>query len=153
MQHFDRNQFSLLNSVGHLIAQLNQLKDRILELHVVDHGITAPQFKIILLISQGRGGTSGEFARLLNIDSGAMTRMLDRLEAKGLIVRERSQTDRRQIRIVLSAQGQVLAEQVPRIAADASNDLVATLSSDELAELQRLMKKLLVAAGAYQGED
>lgn len=148
MPHFDRERFSLQHSPGHLIALTNQLKDRLLERHLVEHGITAAQFKVVLLISQKLANTPADLVRLLNLDSGAMTRMLDRLEQKELIIRERSSEDRRQVCLTLTDSGRALGLLVPQIAADAINDLTGCLSRPELDELQRLLKKILMAADA-----
>lgn len=148
MPHFDREHFSLQHSPGHLIALTNQLKDRLLERHLVDHGVTAAQFKVVLLISQSRASTPADLVRLLNLDSGAMTRMLDRLEQKGLLRRERSNEDRRQVRLTLTEAGEAFGVRVPQIAADATNELTGCLTRSELDELQRLMKKMLMAADA-----
>lgn len=148
MPHFDRERFSLQHSPGHLIALINQLKDRILERHLVDHQITAAQFKVVLLISQQRASTPADLVRLLNLDSGAMTRMLDRLEHKGLLTRERSHADRRQVHLRLTESGEALGLLVPQIAADAINELTGCLTCSELDEFQRLMKKMLMAADA-----
>ncbi|WP_322978483.1 MarR family winged helix-turn-helix transcriptional regulator [Pseudomonas sp. C11] len=148
MPHFDRERFSLQHSPGHLIALINQLKDRMIERHLVDHQVTAAQFKVVLLVSQQRASTPAELVRLLNLDSGAMTRMLDRLEQKGLLTRERSQADRRQVYLRLTEAGEALGVQVPQIAADATNELTGCLTRAELDEFQRLMKKMLMAADA-----
>ena len=148
MPHFDRERFSLQHSPGHLIALINQLKDRLLERHLVDHDVTAAQFKIVLLISQERASSSADLVRLLSLDSGAMTRMLDRLEQKGLLTRERSIEDRRQVRLTLTQSGKALGVRVPQIAADATNELTGCLSRSELDEFQRLLKKMLMAADA-----
>lgn len=148
MPHFDRERFSLQHSPGHLIALINQLKDRLLERHLVDHEVTAAQFKIVLLISQERASSSADLVRLLSLDSGAMTRMLDRLEQKGLLTRERSIEDRRQVRLTLTESGKALGVRVPQIAADATNELTGCLSRSELDEFQRLLKKMLMAADA-----
>ncbi|UUD64547.1 MarR family transcriptional regulator [Pseudomonas seleniipraecipitans] len=148
MPHFDRERFSLQHSPGHLIALINQLKDRLLERHLVDHDVTAAQFKIVLLISQERASSSADLVRLLSLDSGAMTRMLDRLEQKGLLTRERSIEDRRQVRLTLTESGKALGVRVPQIAADATNELTGCLSRSELDEFQRLLKKMLMAADA-----
>jgi DNA-binding MarR family transcriptional regulator len=148
MPHFDREHFSLQHSPGHLIALINQLKDRILERHLVNHDITAAQFKVVLLVSQNRADTPADLVRLLNLDSGAMTRMLDRLEQKGLLTRERSHADRRQVHLRLTEAGDALGVLVPRIAADAINELTGCLTRAELDEFQRLTKKMLVAADA-----
>ncbi|TLX54320.1 MarR family transcriptional regulator [Stutzerimonas nosocomialis] len=148
MPHFDRNNYPVEQSLGHLIALINQLKDRILERHLSDHELTAAQFKVVLLMSRRFASTPAELCRALSLDSGAMTRMFDRLEAKDLLRRERSSTDRRQVQLVLTERGQALGERVPEIAADAMNELTECLSAAEVGEFQRLLTKMLGAADA-----
>ncbi len=54
------------------------------------HGVTAAQFKVLIIIAQFDVDTPAELCRNLSLDSGSMTRMLDRLEQKGLLARQRS---------------------------------------------------------------
>lgn len=76
-----------------------------------------------------------------------MTRMLDRLEQKDLVCRRRSEADRRQIRVELTDAGRQLADRLPHIGAEAMNQLVGVLEPAELADLERILMKVLVAAG------
>lgn len=76
-----------------------------------------------------------------------MTRMLDRLEQKDLIVRSRCPDDRRQVRVGLSEEGQKLADRLPHIGAAAMNELVGVLAPEELATLTAILTKVLLNAG------
>ena len=76
-----------------------------------------------------------------------MTRMLDRLEQKGFLVRQRSEGDRRQVQLKLTEQGQQLADRLPHIGADAMNELARAVTPDELKTLEYILKKILLAAG------
>jgi DNA-binding MarR family transcriptional regulator len=155
MTHFKPDHFSLRYSLGHLIHLVNSLKDRLLDKHLVAYDITSAQFKVLLILARQTADTPAELCRCLSLDSGAMTRMVDRLESKGLIARVRSTTDRRQVRLELTAQGHSLSEQIPQIAADAMNELTGELTRPEVDELERLLKKMLVPAGllpATEGE-
>ncbi|TWI52291.1 DNA-binding MarR family transcriptional regulator [Pseudomonas duriflava] len=147
MPHFNHDDFPLYQSVGHLIHLTNALKDRLLDKHLESHGITSAQFKVLLLLSRDDVNTPVGLCRCLSLDSGAMTRMLDRLEGKYLITRVRSTTDRRQVRLELTEQGRSLSQLIPQIAADALNDLTGALSSTELREFERLLRKVLTPAG------
>lgn len=130
-------------SLGVLIHLANQYKDRLVEQQVAQYGVTAAQFKVLLLLARDGLDTPAALCRALSLDSGAMTRMLDRLESKGLLVRERNAADRRQIRLQLSAQGQRFSEQIGRIASQVTHELTGRLTAEEVAELQRLLRKLL----------
>lgn len=155
MTRFKPDNFSLRYSLGHLIHLVNSLKDRLLDKHIVTYDITAAQFKVLLMLARNTADTPAELCRCLSLDSGAMTRMIDRLESKDLIARVRSTTDRRQVRLELTEQGHSLSKQIPQIAADAMNDLTGELTHSEVDELERLLKKILVPAGlvpANEGE-
>ena len=91
--------------------------------------------------------TPAELCRNLSLDSGSMTRMLDRLEQKNLLSRKRSELDRRQVQLVLTADGQRLADMLPHIGAQALNQLAGVLEPGELETLEQILKKILIAAG------
>lgn len=76
-----------------------------------------------------------------------MTRMLDRLEQKNLLIRQRSEADRRQVRLVLTDDGLALVDQLPTVGAAAMNELAAAISPQELHSLEQILKKILLAAG------
>jgi DNA-binding MarR family transcriptional regulator len=76
-----------------------------------------------------------------------MTRMLDRLEQKGFLARQRSEADRRQIQLVLTDEGQKLADLLPGIGSEAMNELAGAITPEELKTLESILKKILVAAG------
>lgn len=146
MKHFTPENFRSC-TIGLLMGRSSMVKDRILDAHLEPDGVTAAQFKVLIIVQQFDVDTPAELCRYLSLDSGSMTRMLDRLEQKGLIKRRRSEADRRQIRLELTDAGQRLADRLPHIGADAMNQLVGVLEPAELADLERILMKVLVAAG------
>ncbi|WP_136475403.1 MarR family winged helix-turn-helix transcriptional regulator [Pseudomonas sp. DG56-2] len=146
MQHFSPENFQTC-TIGLLLGRAALVKDRILDSHLQDFGVTAAQFKVLIIVSQYGVDTPAELCRYLSLDSGSMTRMLDRLEQKQLIERRRCPDDRRQVRLGLSEEGQNLADQLPQIGAAAMNELVGVLDATELATLEGLLTRVLLAAG------
>ncbi|WP_273826346.1 MULTISPECIES: MarR family winged helix-turn-helix transcriptional regulator [Pseudomonas] len=146
MKHFLPENFHNCH-LGLLLGRAALLKDRIIDTHMVPYGITAAQFKVLIIMAQFGVDSPAELCRHLSIDSGSMTRMLDRLEQKELLVRQRSEGDRRQVRLVLTEQGQALADRLPEIGADAMNELAGAITRDELQTLEDILKKILLAAG------
>ncbi|MND87241.1 MarR family transcriptional regulator [Pseudomonas alkylphenolica] len=146
MPHFTPENFQTC-IIGMLLGRAAMVKDRILDSHLQDFGVTAAQFKVLIIVAQYGVDTPAELCRFLSLDSGSMTRMLDRLEQKDLILRRRCPDDRRQVRLALSEEGQKLADQLPQIGAAAMNELVGVLAADELATLENLLSKVLLAAG------
>ncbi|VVO28859.1 MarR family winged helix-turn-helix transcriptional regulator [Pseudomonas fluorescens] len=146
MKHFTPDNFQNCH-LGLLLGRAALLKDRIIDTHMEPHGVTAAQFKVLIIMAQFGVDTPAELCRHLSLDSGSMTRMLDRLEHKGLLARQRSEGDRRQVQLVLTVEGQRLADMLPDIGANAMNQLAGALDPEELQTLQRILKKILVAAG------
>ena len=146
MDHFTPQNFHNCH-LGLLLGRAAILKDRIIDTHMEPHGITAAQFKVLIIMAQFGVDTPAELCRNLSLDSGSMTRMLDRLEQKDFLARKRCEADRRQVQLVLTVQGQALADRLPQIGAEAMNELAGALSSEELRSLEAILKKILVAAG------
>lgn len=141
MKHYTRENFQLTQSVG---FHLNRARNGLLmemdaALRPLD--ITAQQMGILLSLLRGMANTPLEVSRLLGIDTGLMTRMLDKLENKGLLKRERSEDDRRVIHLILSAKGRAVAAQVPEIAPEVLNHRLRNFSVDEFNEFMRLLRK------------
>lgn len=146
MAHFSPENFQTC-AIGMLLGRAAILKDRILDWHLESEGVTAAQFKVLIIVTQYQVDTPAELCRYLGLDSGSMTRMLDRLEQKGLLDRKRSEQDRRQVQLVLTAAGQRLADMLPHIGAQALNQLAGALEPGELETLEKILKKILIAAG------
>jgi len=77
--------------------------------------LTALQWQPLFLLWRGRADTVAALARECDMDCGAMTRMLDRLEAKGLVRRHRSETDRRVVHLSLTDKGRESAAALPPV--------------------------------------
>ena len=146
MKHFNPDNFQNC-TLGLLLGRAALLKDRIIDRHMEPYGITAAQFKVLIIMAQFDVDTPAELCRHLSVDSGSMTRMLDRLEQKNLLMRQRSEADRRQVRLVLTVDGQALADQLPEIGANAMNQLAGAITAQELQQLEQILKKILLAAG------
>ena len=141
MKHYTRENFQLTQSVG---FHLNRARNGLLmemdaALRPLD--ITGQQMGILLSLLRGAANTPLEVSRLLGIDTGLMTRMLDKLENKGLLKRERSEEDRRVIHLILSAKGKAVATRVPDIAPEVLNHRLRNFSADEFNEFMRLLRK------------
>ncbi|MFD2645028.1 MarR family winged helix-turn-helix transcriptional regulator [Pseudomonas japonica] len=146
MSHFTPENFQSC-TIGMLLGRASLVKDRILDSHLEDFGVTAAQFKVLIIVAQFAVDTPAELCRHLGLDSGSMTRMLDRLEQKDLIARSRCPDDRRQVRVGLTDEGRALAERLPHIGAAAMNELLGVLDPEELATLTAILTKVLLSAG------
>ncbi|MBB3276533.1 MULTISPECIES: MarR family transcriptional regulator [unclassified Pseudoxanthomonas] len=78
-------------------------------------GLTYPQYLVMLVLWEGDALTVSQIGEHLFLDSATLTPLLKRLEAGGLIVRERAREDERQVIISLTAQGRTLKQKARSI--------------------------------------
>ena len=81
---------------------------------------------------------------MLHLDSGTLTPLLKKMEAKGLLIRRRSTEDERSLIVSLTEQGEALRERAVDIPAKMSK--CVNLEPEEARELYRLLYKLLQQA-------
>lgn len=129
------------SSVGYLINRLGHSLARELDRRMSDIGLTDAQWKPLLLLQQGACLTAADIARHSCHDTGAVTRVLDRLEAKALIRRVRSDSDRRIVNLELTEAGSQLAAEVPVILSALLNQLLTGFSEDEFTQFNELLKR------------
>jgi DNA-binding MarR family transcriptional regulator len=140
--------YSADESVGYMMKRvligIAHAADKRLE----PQGITHAQWGPLYMLRSGRASTVAELARELQTDPGSMTRLLDRLEAKGFCRRLRSTDDRRVVRIELTAEGQSAADLVPVELSQVMNEHLAGFSNDEWNLLKSFLQRMLDNAGA-----
>jgi DNA-binding MarR family transcriptional regulator len=103
-------------------------------------GLTYPQYLVMLVLWEQGTGTVKEVGDHLMLDSGTLSPLLKRLEAAGLITRERDPRDERCVTVSLSARGERLrakAGSVPSTVAGASG-----MTGQELATLRDTLTAL-----------
>ena len=80
-------------------------------------GLTYPQYLVMMVLWEHADLTVNDLGKRLQLDSGTLTPLLKRLEAAGLVQRQRDQKDERRVRITLTASGKALkaqAQSIPR---------------------------------------
>lgn len=131
-------------SVGYLMRRILTAVGQAVEGQMSDPGSpTYPQWVPLHKLHMGTATTVAELARECLLDAGAMTRLLDRLEAKGLCRRVRSVEDRRVVNIELTDEGRLAAQQVPEILARVQNEHLSGFSEVEWDQLKGFLRRIL----------
>jgi DNA-binding MarR family transcriptional regulator len=76
-------------------------------------GTTGPQLWALKTISQNESLPLGELGRRMYLHPSTITGLIDRLEKKDLVERDRDQTDRRVIKLLLTSKGKGLVKRAP----------------------------------------
>ena len=107
--------------------------------------ITYPQYLVMLVLWERDDITVSAIGERLFLDSATLTPLLKRLEAAGLVLRQRSRQDERQVVVTLTAQGRALREKalpIPEAVCGATDCDVPTLQALK-AQLDRLRDSLI----------
>src|SRR3546814_2690873 len=117
-------------SLGLLFRQLRDAMwaRRKLELAKAGHDLTFSQYVTLKKLAIGSTGVT-DLARAAELNPGAMTRLLDRLEAKGLVARTADPTDRRALNIHLTESGLAIWQDINKCGTE-----------EHTSELQSLMR-------------
>jgi DNA-binding MarR family transcriptional regulator len=113
-------------------------------------GLTHAQWIPLFKLYMGQASTVAELARESELDAGAMTRLLDRLEAKGLVSRVRSSSDRRVVNLELTPEGREAAKQIPEVLCKVQNAFLQGFSVEEWQQLKDLLRRVLANGLALQ---
>ncbi len=111
--------------------------------HLGGDGIAPGQLGVLLLVQANPGSNQTRIGRTLGIDRSTLVSIVDRLEARGLLRREPSPTDRRSHALVLSDAGAAFLQAIrPRLDAHEA-EIAAGLSAAERAQLLDLLRRLV----------
>ena len=139
---YDGANYQIEDSIGYLMRQIVGISSQVIDERMAVHGLTDAQWKPLVMIRQAQCRTAAELARRSCCDAGAVTRLLDRVEAKGLVQRSRSQEDRRVVNLELTEEGERAAEVVPHVLADVLNAMLAGFSEAEVEQLKNYLQRL-----------
>lgn len=109
---------------------------------VQSHGLTGPQALVLKEAGRAQPLTAGELAAKVNLSQATITDIVKRLEKRGLLSRERSQTDKRRIIISLSEQGRELVAQSPPLLQERFSTRFAELKDWEQNQLLYAVQRL-----------
>ena len=113
--------------------------------------VTAAQVIILGSLASGDGAKSAsDLCKGISYDAGSMTRMIDRLESKGLIRRSRSPEDRRLVYLELTDEGRATYPRMRVIGMTVLNRLLRGFSKSEARQLEGFLHRMLENAHAFE---
>lgn len=119
------------------ISRIRRAVRREFESHAAELDITSAQFRVLYRLWQGDGLLTSVLTSEASSDGGTITGLLDRMEAKGLIRRERSTEDRRTVRVFLTPAGRALQCPLMKILNALDDRAVSGFTPDERARFVR----------------
>ncbi|MCD2316664.1 MarR family transcriptional regulator [Sphingomonas sp. IC-11] len=129
-------------SPGYLVRLIHQMNVAAIDRTLADDDLTATQWTTLVSLHFGHADTCIGLARKLGHDKGAMTRLIDQMEAKGWLSRQRDDEDRRVIRLTLTEAGTQKAVAAKRKVIACWNGMLAGWSDAEVADLIATLQRL-----------
>ena len=139
---YDPKTFDPKTGIGGLVARVRVKLFEALDEELAPFDITAAQYVILVNLAHGVDSASG-LCKGVSYDPGAMTRMIDRLERKGLVRRVRSPEDRRVVNLALTEEGKAVYPKLVASAAAATNRRLRGFTKAEAQQLERLLQRML----------
>jgi DNA-binding MarR family transcriptional regulator len=133
-----------ITAIG-LLAEASAALECHLSADLAAEGLSGPWYEVLVRLGRTPGGRlrMSDLARAVSLTTSGTTRLVDRIEAAGLIERQACATDRRVAYAALTDAGrEVLARTTPVHLEGIQRHLVDVLEPDELAELERLLRKI-----------
>jgi DNA-binding MarR family transcriptional regulator len=105
--------------------------------------VSAAQYVVLATLADQEASSSAQLCKSFSYDAGAMTRMVDRLEAKGLLVRRRCPDDRRLINLELTEAGKAIFPKMKLLAMQVQNRFLRGFSKEEVQVLLGYLTRIL----------
>jgi DNA-binding MarR family transcriptional regulator len=105
--------------------------------------VTAAQFVIIANVLKGHANSACELCKFMDYDRGAMSRMIDRLETKGLLRRVPLAHTRRTMALEVTEAGKAAFPKMQLCLNKVVNRLLTGVTKSQVREVERTLKRML----------
>ncbi len=139
--------FHLHNSFAFWLSRLTSVMQENFNRRLEEFQVSWPQWMLLNALDNDMGHTPAQIAVCLGIDRSAITRLVDRLENKSLVIREHDKLDRRSVNIFMTPQGKRVIGQLNALAYEHQQHFLSQLHSSECRALKGELQKMLRAGG------
>ena len=129
----------ILHAVRRIIRSVDLYSRKL----AVEHQVTGPQLVCLNMIVELGPITATDLAHHVSLSASTVVRILDRLEAKGLILRERQKDDRRRVHVTATIAGHELSAKAPYSERHPLRAALKQLPTREQEQVTSLLEKLV----------
>ncbi|MCP1728497.1 DNA-binding MarR family transcriptional regulator [Natronospira proteinivora] len=116
----------------------------------VRHSLTGPQLVCMRQLVSGGAMTPGQLAREISLSPATISGILDRLERRGYLTRERRPEDKRQVLVQLTEDGRTVAENTPLPLHERFTERLSQLPETRQAEIDRVLQEVVTMMEAEE---
>jgi DNA-binding MarR family transcriptional regulator len=140
---YDLKSYDPKHSIGGLLGCVKLAMVGALDAELAPLDITAAQFVILKSIAAGEADSASGLCKDISYDPGAMTRMLDRLERRGLVRRVAHPNDRRASNLELTAEGKAVYPKLQASGMKVLNRFLRGFTQNEARQLESFLRQML----------
>jgi len=143
---YDPKTFDPDRGIGRLLSRVKMGLQEALDRELAPFDITSAQYVILVNLAHNEADSASELCKGVSYDPGAMTRMLDRLERKGLVRRVRCGDDRRKVILQLTDEGKAVYPKLVAVHVKVLNHFLRNFSKTQAGQLETLLRRMLANA-------
>jgi len=140
---YDLESYDPKRSIGGLLGRVKVEMSAALDAELAPLDITAAQYVILMSLAAQEADSASGLCKGISYDPGAMTRMLDRLERRGLIRRVAHPNDRRTSNLELTPEGKAVYPKLRESAMKVLNRFLTGFNQDEVRQMEGLLQRML----------
>ncbi|MZR30010.1 MarR family winged helix-turn-helix transcriptional regulator [Sneathiella litorea] len=130
------------NTLGTLVHEVAHLLRTHIDRRVEPYNLTRAKWLALGVLDRREGITQTELADYLELDKSTIGRLLDRLEERGFIRREKDPDDRRILRVFIAETAHPVLSELEQVADDVRQQALSGLSKAEQTQLLTLLGKV-----------
>ncbi|MCG3115459.1 MAG: MarR family transcriptional regulator [Candidatus Manganitrophus sp. SA1] len=129
----------IVQSFRRIFKAIHQYSEEVLK----EFGVTGPQLWLLKTLREEGGTSVGELSEKMYLHISTVSGIIDRLEAKGYVVRKREAPDRRVVTVHLTAAGKRIVDRAPEPSQGKLLYSLQTLSEKEVLEMHDALQKIV----------
>ena len=129
--------------LAYLLAQANREINRQLDARFRTEGVPVERWRILKVLSDGKGHSMGELAEAVLLNHPTLTKMVDRMVSDSLVYGVQDAEDRRKVLMFSSDRGSILCKRLNSLAMSQEAHIVENYGDKSTSELKRLLESLI----------
>lgn len=127
----------------YLLAASSEQASAQFHAHVRGQGLRVPEWRVLACLVDNDSLMITRLARLSLMEQSRMTRIVDQMDARGLVQRETDAEDKRRVRVRLTEEGRKLASALVADARAHEARLLSALADTDAARIKKVLQTLL----------
>lgn len=133
---------TLHESTGYRLNRTAAATGAVFEQALAPLGVTRAQYTVLIALHDGTSSSPLEIGRLLGADAASVSRLVERLAAKGLLIRTPSKTDRRAVELSLTPAGKKLIPSLKKTARSCNASYLESISEADRIRFLRTLETI-----------